>query len=271
MRPIRALGLLLLCAASPVLADDMRAVTAPAAMRLASLEWPPFVGSRLEQEGVSAVTAASAARKFGYRLQIDYFPWTRAMQLGLHDARYAGYFPAYYTEERARYCYFSGPIGTSTIGLAYLKNTPLRWRTLQDLHPLTIAVVAGFSNGTAFDAMLREGGLHVDASPSDILNLRKLLARRVDAVVIDKRVLRYLLLNEPELFTHRERIAFHDRTLAELPLHVCFRKSPQGRALQQAFDDALHTLPLRRIENDYFQRLEGPADASALPALPVVP
>jgi polar amino acid transport system substrate-binding protein len=263
MRHVRALGLLLLCLASPV-----RAADAPAVMRLTSLEWPPFVGSRLEQEGLSTVIASSAARKSGYLLQVDYFPWARAMRIGLRDTRYAGYFPAYYTEERARHCYFSEPIGTSTIGLAYLNSAPLQWQTLQDLSSLRIAVVAGFSNGASFDEMMRNGRLHVDASPSDMLNLRKLLAGRVDAVVIDKLVLRYLLLNESGLFKERARIAFHDKTLAELSLHVCFRKTPQGRALQQAFDDALHTLPLQRIESDYFRHLEGKAEHAALPIPP---
>jgi polar amino acid transport system substrate-binding protein len=263
MRHVRALGLLLLCFASPV-----RAVDGPGLMRLASLEWPPFVGSRLEQEGLSAVIADSAARKFGYRLQVDYFPWPRAMQLGLRDTRYAGYFPAYYTEERARHCYFSAPIGSSTIGLAYLKSAPLHWQMLQDLNSLTIAIVAGFSNGASFDEMLHEGRLHVDASSSDMLNLRKLLAKRVDAVVIDKLTLRYLLLNEPSLYKERDRIAFHDKALAELPLYICFRKTPQGHALQQAFDDALHTLPLQRIENDYFRHLDDSAEHVVEPVLP---
>lgn len=35
-----------------------------------------------------------AARQFGYRTKIAYFPWTRAMQLGTRDPQYAGYFPA---------------------------------------------------------------------------------------------------------------------------------------------------------------------------------
>jgi polar amino acid transport system substrate-binding protein len=250
MHGVRMLGLLL-CLALPV-----RAAEAPGILRLASLEWLPYVGRELQQHGLSSFIADSAAQKFGYRLQIDYFPWTRAMRIGLLDAHYAGYFPAYYTEERARQCYFSASIGSSTIGLAYLNNTPLQWQTLQDLSGLTIAVVAGFSNGPAFDALMREGRLHVDPSPSDMLNLRKLVAGRVDAVVIDKLVLRYLLLTEPSLLQDRERIVFHDKSLAELPLYICFKRTPEGLALQQAFDAALRTLPLRRIESEYFQRIE---------------
>jgi polar amino acid transport system substrate-binding protein len=250
MHCVRVLGLLL-CLALPAWAGD-----APAILRLASLEWLPYVGKQLQQQGLSTFIADSAAQKFGRQVQVDYFPWTRAVQLGMRDTHYAGYFPAYYTDERARQCYFSASIGSSTVGLAYLKSAPLQWQTLQDLSGLTIAVVAGFSNGPAFDALVREDRLHVDPSPSDMLNLRKLVAGRVDAVVIDKLVLRYLLLTEPSLLQDRERILFHDKPLAELPLYICFKRTPEGLALQQAFDAALRTLPLRRLEGEYFQRIE---------------
>jgi polar amino acid transport system substrate-binding protein len=138
----------------------------------------------------------------------------------------------------------------------YLKSAPLQWSTVQDLAALRVGVVAGFSNGPAFDAMVREGRLQVDPSPNDMLNLRKLLAGRVDTVVMDKLVLRYLLATEPRLARERNQFAFHDKPLAELSLHVCFQRTPAGREMQQAFDQAVQSLPLRKLEAEYFQRLE---------------
>ncbi len=247
---------LLLCIAAPAFASSTPTPPAPATIRLASLEWLPYVGRGLEQEGWSSFVASTVARQSGRRVQVEYFPWTRAMRLGVGNPQYAGYFPAYYTEERARTCHFSAPIGSSTVGFAYLKSAPLQWTSMQDLAALKIGVVAGFSNGPAFDAMVREDRLAVDASPSDMLNLRKLLARRVDAVVIDKLVMRFLLATEPSLMRDRDQFAFHDKPLAELSLHICFQRTPAGRELQQAFDHALQSLPLRKLETEYFQRLE---------------
>jgi len=248
-----SLKLLLCLALSTAVAE---AADTPKILRLASLEWLPYVGADLDQEGWSTFVADTAARQFGYRAKPDYFPWTRAMQLGARDPQYAGYFPAYYTEERARTCHFSAPIGSSTVGLVYLKSAPLQWASLQDLGALRIGVVAGFSNGTAFDAMARDGKLKVDASPNDMLNLRKLLARRVDTVVIDKLVLRYLMAAEPSIARERDQFVFHDKPLAELPLHVCFQRSLEGLRLQQAFNSALQSLSLRKMEADYFHKLE---------------
>lgn len=225
-------------------------------MRLASLEWLPYAGNRLVHQGWSSFIAEKAASRAGFQTEIDYFPWKRAMRLGVVDPQYAGYFPAYYTNERARECHFSSPIGSSTIGLAHLKNIPLAWNRLEDLSGLQIGVVAGFSNGRAFDAMVREGSLQVDPSPSDLLNLRKLVAQRVDAVVIDRLVLRYLLSSEAEFEKNRAQIAFHAKPLAELALHVCFQRSPRGLAMQRAFDTAMQALPLRKLETEYFRLLE---------------
>lgn len=235
----------------------------PKVMLLASLEWLPYVGAGLERQGLSTFVADAAAQRMGYRVEVDYFPWTRAMQTGGRDPRYAGYFPAYYTEDRAKECHFSAPIGSSTVGLAHLKNTPLEWSTLKDVGELKIGVVSGFSNGVEFDALARQGKLQLDTSPSELYSLRKLLAGRVQAAVIDKLVLRYLLLTDPGLARERELIVFHERPLAELKLHICFQRTPEGNALQKAFDKSLQSLSLRSLENDYFQRVEKRAARTA--------
>lgn len=251
---MRYLGMLLLL--QVLLALPVSAADVPNTIRLASLEWLPYVGPNLEQGGLSGAVAAAAAKQFGYQIKIDYFPWNRAMQMGGKDASFAGYFPAYYTEERARECYFSAPMGSSTVGLAHLKSTPLQWNALPDLAGLTIGVVAGYSNGEAFDAMVKQGRLTVDMAQSDTQNLRKLLASRIRAAVIDKSVLRYLLSTEPSLVKDRAQVVFHQHALADLSLHVCFQRTPAGQKLQQAFDAALRRMDIRKIENGYFQQLE---------------
>ncbi|HLD68177.1 MAG TPA: transporter substrate-binding domain-containing protein [Pseudomonas sp.] len=232
------------------------AQAAPPTLRLASLEWLPYVGPNLPHGGLSANTAAVVAAEFGYAVAIDYFPWKRAMQVGGENSAYAGYFPAYHTDERARQCHFSKPMGHSTVGLAYLKSQPLQWATLADLSAFKLGVVLGYSNGEAFDTQVEQGLLTVESSNNDRNNLKKLLASRVRAVVIDKTVLRYLLLADEQLKKHREQIEFHPRTLAELPLHICFQRSPAGQALQQQFNAALLRINMEKVESDYFDQWE---------------
>lgn len=224
-------------------------------LRLASLEWLPYAGKSLPNGGMSGAVAKALAARFGQSIRIDYFPWKRAMQVG-GDPDYAGYFPAYHTAERARQCHFSAPMGQSTIGLAVLADAPLQWRALDDLVGSKLGVVLGYSNGEAFDRMVEGGKLTVDASVNDTTNLKKLLAGRIRAVVIDKAVWRYLLASDPDLRKDRARFVFDERPIAKLSLHVCFQRTAQGQALKQAFDDALARTDIAAIEHAYLDQLE---------------
>lgn len=260
--PSISLALLLSCAVN-FLPSKVSANEVQTNIHLASLEWLPYVGTNLLQGGLSSVVASTAAKQFGYSVKIDYFPWKRAMQVGGEDPDYSGYFPAYYTEERARNCYFSAPMGNSTVGLVYVKDRPLQWHTVTDLIGKRIGVVAGYSNGGEFDELVKQRKLHVDASFGDIYNLKKLLASRVDAVVIDKSVFRYLLLIDPELSKERAQLIFHDTVLAELSLHICFQRTPSGLKQQQAFDAALKHMDIKKIENAYFTEIENKKKSSS--------
>jgi polar amino acid transport system substrate-binding protein len=238
--------LLLGCGALAGLLQPAQAQTPT--LLFASLEWLPYVGRALPQGGMSAAIAKAAAARFDHGIKIDYLPWKRAMQEGGSDPDFAGYFPAYHTAERARRCHFSAPMGRSTIGFAV--------RAAEDLASDKLGVVLGYSNGEAFDAMVAQGKLSVDASVSDAVNLKKLLGGRVRAAVIDKAAMRHLLSTDPTLSTQRARLAFDERPLAELTLHVCFQRTALGQKMKQSFDAALLETNIAKIENEYFERLE---------------
>ncbi len=245
---------LLLCGALFAVLQPARAETP--SLHLASLEWLPYVGRSLPDGGLSGAVAKSVAARFGYGIKIDYFPWMRAMQVGGSDPDFVGYFPAYHTAERAQQCHFTAPMGSSTIGLATLAEAPLHWRVLDDLAGNKLGVVLGYSNGEAFDQLVKRGKLQVDASVSDTINLKKLLAGRIRAVVIDKAVLRYLLASDPVLSREREKMLFHEQPLAVLSLHVCFQRTPLGLKLKQSYDAALLQTDIAKIENAYFDQLD---------------
>ena len=230
-------------------------MTASAPVRLATLEWRPYVSSHLAGNGFTAEVVSAAAARLDMLVQFDYLPWVRAMKLGASAAQFNGYFPAYYTEERALACHFSAPVGTSTIGLAYLKAAPVVWRTLNDLQQVKIGTVLGYSNGKEFDALVASKALDVEVSETDLQNLKKLLAQRSRAIVIDRLVLRYLLITEPSLAGARGKIEFDAKPLAELSMHVCFQRTAAGRQLQTAFDKALQHIDLQQFETKYFDQL----------------
>ena len=246
---LAALSAALLCAApAPAAAQT------PLTIRFAGEEWPPFVTPSLPDDGLSGALMRATFERLGYAVRIDYFPWKRAMELGLHDPRYAGLLAVWRTPEREKQCHFSVPVGNTLTVIASLKDKPVAASRVDDLRGIRIGIVGGYSNGDEFDALVRQHQLDVEEGVNDETNLRKLLARRFPALVIERRVLRHLLATR---FTaaDRERIAVNDRVFRERPVHLCFRRSPEGQLQQRAFNDAARTLDFNQLEKDYWRRI----------------
>lgn len=241
------LGLALLISASATYAGEPT-------LRLASLEWAPYVGRQLPSEGLTSAIVKAAAQQAGLNTEIAYFPWSRVLAEGLRNPEYAGYFPSFYLKEREKTCYFSNPIGTSIIGFASLRNKHFQWQQLADLHAYRIGIVQDYANGEEFDSLVKNHLLNTDAAPSDISNLRKLLANRVDVVVIDKYVLKQLLISAPEFRDVKDELVFNAHELTHFSMRICFQRNAAGLALQKQFDSGLARQNLRQLEADYFSQ-----------------
>lgn len=222
-------------------------------VRLASEEWPPFVSASLPDNGLSGAYVTAVFARTGSTPSIDYFPWKRTMEVGLNDPHYAGLLAVWRTPQREALCHFSAPIGTTVNVLAYLKEAPVAALALRDLREVQVGTVAGYSNGEEFDSLVRGGALHVQEGVNDETNLRKLLGKRFDAMVIEKRVLRQLLAGGHFTRAERERIAFSDNLFHERTVHICFQRTPAGRAQQRAFNDAAREVDLQKFEHDYLR------------------
>lgn len=169
------------------------------------------------------------------------------MEKGEKDPNFDGYFPEYYSKEREQACHLSQPIGTSVLGVASLRSAPIPWSGLGDLSGYRLGVVDGYSNGEEFDQLVKDKRQPVELAPSDAVNVNKLRTGRIKGIVIDKNVLDYTLSHTGGA----DRVAFSTRPIAELSLHVCFKRSPAGLALRDAFDAALKTTDRAKVEADY--------------------
>ncbi|MGE5621921.1 MAG: ABC transporter, partial [Bacillota bacterium] len=186
-----SLALLGLLAPGAGAAVQAAAAPAPPVMRLTSAEWPPYSGEALPGNGASAAVVRAALAAVGYRLEMAFFPWRRAVAAARPAAGYLGYFPEYLSDEIMRECLLSKPIGTGPLGFAERANAPVRWRSLDDLSQYTIGIVDGYVNTSAFDQRVRAHKQPVDVAHNDAQNLVKLAAGRFNLAVIDRRVFEY--------------------------------------------------------------------------------
>ncbi|MCF8481543.1 MAG: transporter substrate-binding domain-containing protein [Rhodospirillum sp.] len=206
---------------------------------LTTLEWPPYSGADLSDGGLSVKAAKAAADANGDTITWTVLPWQRAVQSGLEEDGFLGYFPEYYSEGLTGTCAFSDSLGDSPLGFVERSDDPLEWTTLEDLAAYSIGTVQGYVNTEAFDAMAAEGKLTIEAVADDVTNLRKVAAGRIKAAVIDRNVMEYLIENDASLTDEAGTLRFNDHLLENKTLHVCFRQSPEGLAALERFNGGL--------------------------------
>ncbi len=204
---------------------------------LSSLEWPPYTGATLPDGGRTTQQLRQLLARAGYRLEVKFAPWTRTVAMAESDPAVAGYFPEYLTPGIAAKFSCSAPIGHSPLGFAWHARRPFDWQSLTDLRPLRVGIVSGYVNSVAFDAEVESGRIRTETVGTDLQNLRMLIQGRVDVIVIDREVMRWLLEHERSLAVHARQLHFHPRLLAEHALHACFRRDAQGMRVRDALLD----------------------------------
>lgn len=197
-------------------------------LHMASLSWPPYTGSTLEHQGPVIERLRGAIASQGQYLSVDFLPWQRALLLMRTPSQYMAFGPAYDAPSRREHFIQSDVVGYSPLGIAYRRGDPVQWQNLSDLHKLRIGVVRDYVNTDAFDTDVRTGRQPVDYADTDRQNLLKLAYGRVDAIVIDRQVLYFLLAEDPALAPFRGDILMADKLLANKPLYITFRNSATG-------------------------------------------
>jgi polar amino acid transport system substrate-binding protein len=215
-------------------------------IRLTTRDWPPY-STASDGHGASDAVVRAAFAAMGDDIEIRYMPWQRAILGVKQDPTVDGVFPAYASKDRNDFCHWSQPIGKSPVGLAERRDAPLSWRTLDDLKNIRLGVVQGFVNTAEFDAKLGSGELSAEKAPDDAANLRKLLAHRLQAAVIDRNVMRYLMSSDPSLRGNGDQLQFNAHFLESKPLFVCFRKDAAGLTLARTFDEGLRRIDAESV------------------------
>jgi len=206
-------------------------------LRLGTLEWPPFVGLELPEQGRVSARVRSICAAAGMDLDVSFLPWKRVL-METRTGIVQGYFPEYRSAEREKEFYFSQTVGCSVVGLVHRRDMTLNWTRLEDLASYRIGVVDGYVNTEEFDRLVDMGVLFPVTCNSDELALRMLEAGRIDAAVMDRAVFRHLA-GRAASKQAPSGLVFGANILAVHSLHVCFPRTPAGKALAERFDRAI--------------------------------
>ncbi len=193
-------------------------------IKLTSCNWKPYNAEGLLNYGFASEIISTAFARRGYKVSFTFLPWKRAMK-ETERGLYHGLFAAYYNRERAEIYQASDPYITGPLVLCAKKNSKIKYKNLIDLKSYKIGTVMGYANTEEFD---NANYLQKDPVISDIQNIRKLLAGRVDLIVVDKYLALYHLKNTPVLSGNTDSVKFLEPPLQEKNLHIMFSRAIPG-------------------------------------------
>lgn len=219
-------------------------------VHLTSLSWPPYSDKTLNEQGASVAVAKAAFAAEGHTLEVDFFPWSRAVKSASSaGSKYVGYFPEYFYDTQE--FIFSDPMGSGPLGLVQNKSAPVSFNSVSDLQGMKIGVVQDYVNTEELDAMIASGAIKGEAVPSDVLNVKKVGAKRIPAAVIDANVLNYLLQTDASLGRFKDQVEMNAKLLQEKKLYIAFRNDAEGKKWQQIYNSGLKKIDVQSIMNQY--------------------
>ncbi len=215
-------------------------------IRLATLDWEPYIGKTLRNNGYVGELIREAFKRSGYTVTMDFLPWARVVKMA-KEGKYDGYFPEYPADNLNEAFLVSNPFPGGPLVFFKRKGETIQFSSLDSLKPYRIGVVRGYINEKNFDAATF---LKKDEGTDDLTNLKKLLKKRIDLVVADQFVGSHLI--QIHLPDDQDKIDVVDPPLELKDLILCIGKeisdAPKKMdAFNQGLDAIISDGTLNRI------------------------
>ena len=210
-------------------------------IRLSTINWEPYAGESLPDHGFFSELVTEAFSRVGYRVEFQYRPWARALDEAKNGDVH-GVMDAYWKEDRVEFLEYPDDVWKVKEEFIALRDTSITYTgSLADLK----GSIIGVERGGAQAEELRAADLQTAAVADQVQNVQKLLAGRIDAILIPRAI----------FFYHLERLKPQfDRTLVKIlkppykvySLYVAFSKQkPNYAQLTADFNRGL-----KRIKTD---------------------
>jgi polar amino acid transport system substrate-binding protein len=201
-------------------------VFAAETIRISTEEWPPYTSTDLKYNGIFARIVTESFALENVEVEYGFFPAKRSYNLAL-GGDWNGSMPWNRTPDRENDFDFSDVIMGGELVFFHHINYEFDWASISDLKGLTIGGLIGSNYREAFQDAEKSGIIVVERVPSDLMNLRKLLKRRIHIYPGNKDV-GYHLLNTSFPHKMRKLVTTHPRPLAIDKLTILFSKKVKG-------------------------------------------
>jgi polar amino acid transport system substrate-binding protein len=197
------------------------AATQAAEVRLVTLEYPPYTSKYLSNGGSMLALVERAFAATGNSVHVDVLPWSRA-KLQLNKGKYDGLLPLWPNEITAANLISSRALDYSELGFFVRADTPIKFTELRELSGRRV----GTARGYIYPQHIMDSGIVAEDANDDLINLRKLGAKRFDLILLERRVGEHLLSQNPDL---AKLIVWQGTVLERTPMSIGFTPSTPGQ------------------------------------------
>lgn len=204
-------------------------------------DYPPFIDQQAENKGFMTELVEKAFKLSGFESQVEFSPWKRieAFEIDQHDKVS---FSWIWNQERDKRWLFSNALMASPTILVARKGSSIEWTRYEDLKPYKIALSRGYSYGDEFDRLIPE--MDTQTANSDLQNIRKVLAGRVDLFPVDPYVGAMLIRQNFSAEERDQLMLIHEPQFTEpYTMHlVCSKKNENCQKHIEHFNQGLAQL-----------------------------
>ncbi len=191
--------------------------------RIASLNWEPYAGEHLHEQGASIQALRALLQPHDIRLEVDFYPWRRA-QMVAEGKDYIGYYPAWPAEVKEGFI-SSKAIDYSQLALVKQSGSEVHFSSLDNLfRDYRVGLVKTYAYPVQIAAIISRYPEHVVWAETERALIRKLSMGRHPVALTDPKVVHYQL-NQEQL-SNIELVA----VLEQLPLVLALRNQQDNQA-----------------------------------------
>jgi len=173
----------------------------------------------------------------GYTVNIDFLPHLRCLEM-TKIGNYHGFFPVEHMHGLDSIFAYSEPIYDLNIGYCTKKTLKLEISDKSDLTNFTVGTVLGKEYNHELDNV---SNVQQDMVRDDLLNMKKLYTDRVDVILIDKYIAKYLLKND--LNEIADQFEFEQSLLVQTNQYLAMNRNTVGSAAKlDAFNRGLEQI-----------------------------
>ncbi|WP_459206918.1 substrate-binding periplasmic protein [Pseudomonas sp. MLB6B] len=202
-------------------------------LRIVSDDWAPYIYQENGQpRGLHYEVATEVFKRLHIEVEWGFMPWKRCLA-AVEQGQADGILGVFKLASREPFMlYPEEPLSQVEFVLFQARARPHSVTTLQDLSGLTVGTSSGYDYGEAFDTA---ANFRRESAPTHVANLGKLALGRVDLVVTDLHVGRYLL----QRLGLEQQIEALPVVVNDLPQYLGLARKPGREVLAEAFSETL--------------------------------